>query len=146
MKRSLKLLFVAALGLCATAAGLWAQPTDDNNNPPPPREHRARMKHMREERLKRLDEKLHLTAEQKTQIQAIWDKAEQQAIENRKEVKAEMQDRREKRREAMKAMREQVRAVLTPEQQKAFDEMPRMGPPPPPSGAHPESPGDGEGR
>lgn len=90
--------------------------------------------------MQQMDETLHLTAEQKAQIVAIWDKAEQQGRELRQEEKATMEDRRAKRREAMKAMREQVRAVLTPEQQKAFDAMPRGNPPPP------MPPGNGEGR
>lgn len=84
---------------------------------------------MRERRLKQLDEKLHLTADQKTQITTIWDKAEQQARADRDAARDEAKDHREQRRDMMKATRDQVRAVLTPEQQKVFDELPPPRPP-----------------
>jgi len=81
---------------------------------------------MREQRLKKLDEKLNLTADQKTQITAIWDKAEADARAARADATAEAKaERRAKMREGMKAVRQQVRAVLTPEQQKIFDTMPQ---------------------
>lgn len=75
--------------------------------------------------MQRLDEKLHLTADQKTKINAIWDKAEAEARAARSEADASAQtSRRAKRREMMKAAHDEVRAVLTPEQQKIFDAMP----------------------
>jgi Spy/CpxP family protein refolding chaperone len=69
----------------------------------------------------RLSEALTLTAEQKTKITAIY-----------KEQAAAMaaipqEERREKMPEMMKATREKIRATLTPEQMKKFDEMPPMG-------------------
>lgn len=82
------------------------------------------MAEMREKRLKQLDEKLHLTADQKTKINDIWNKAEEQAQADRAAARDEAKDRRAQRRDMMKATRDQVRAVLTPEQQKAFDELP----------------------
>lgn len=76
--------------------------------------------------MKQLDEKLSLTADQKAQINAIWDKAEQDARAARDDAAATAkEERRAKMREGMKAVREQVRGVLTPEQQKVFDTMPQ---------------------
>lgn len=74
-----------------------------------------------EQQVERLSEALALTAEQKTKIVAIYkdQAAALQAIPQ--------EERREKGMEMMKATREKVRAVLTPEQMKKFDDMPPMG-------------------
>lgn len=69
----------------------------------------------------RLSEALALTAEQKTKITAIH---KEQAAAMAAIPQAE---RREKMPEMMKATREKIRATLTPEQMKKFDEMPPMG-------------------
>ncbi|MDB6127136.1 MAG: hypothetical protein JWM35_1032 [Verrucomicrobia bacterium] len=84
---------------------------------------------MKQHRMKMLDEKLQLTADQKAQIQAIWDKAGEQAKALRSDETVAHDDRRAKAGELMKATHDQVRAVLTPDQQKTFDAMPpeRMG-------------------
>jgi Spy/CpxP family protein refolding chaperone len=95
----------------------------------------------REHRLQELTEKLSLTPEQQTQIKAIWDKAEEQGKALRAQgdqLRAQGEDLRAKGKEVMKATHNQVRAVLTPEQQKIFDAMP-----PPGRGHH--GPGHGEG-
>jgi Spy/CpxP family protein refolding chaperone len=95
------------------------------------------MQEMRERRLKRLDEKLTLTADQKAKIIAIWDKAGQDARAAREDASTTAkEERKAKRREAMKAVHQEVRGVLTPEQQKIFDTMPQDRPPggPRPSG------------
>lgn len=85
----------------------------------------ARMEQMRAERMKRLDEKLHLTPEQKTRIEAIWNEAAAGAKEQRQVERQALRERRKQMREARKETQAQVRAVLTPDQQKVFDEMPR---------------------
>ena len=87
------------------------------------------MKEMREHRMTMLDEKLHLTPEQKTQIQQIWDKAEQQMRAERDAAVKADEDRREKRHAARQGVQAEIRAVLTPEQQKIFDQMPQWGGP-----------------
>jgi Spy/CpxP family protein refolding chaperone len=61
-----------------------------------------------------------LTAEQKTKITAILEKAQ-------KDAQAVSQDDREKRMEIMQAANKEVRALLTPEQQTKFDAMPQGG-------------------
>ena len=76
---------------------------------------------MAEERLKELDKTLSLTAEQKQKIKDIYAK-------EGGELKAlSPEERRSKGREALKAVHDQVRAVLTPEQQTKFDAMPKPG-------------------
>jgi Spy/CpxP family protein refolding chaperone len=92
---------------------------------------------MRERRMTRLDEQLALTPEQKAQIAAIWDKAEKESAALRHDAAVTAGDRKTKRRVAMKSARAEVRAVLTPEQQKKFDAMPRDG-----AGARHDSSGD----
>lgn len=129
MKTITKRLFVFALPLLITVGAARAE---ESQTPPP--DH-PRLEQMKERRLKRLDEKLHLTAEQKSQITAIWDKAEQQARAAREDAAtAAKEERQAKRREAVKAVRQEVRGVLTPEQQTIFDSMPQDRPPGPPRG------------
>jgi Spy/CpxP family protein refolding chaperone len=66
----------------------------------------------------RLDEELTLTAEQKTKIKdlitANMEKAKDAAPEDRRTI--------------MQGQRDQIRALLTPEQQTKFDAMPQRGP------------------
>ena len=74
-----------------------------------------------EQQVERLDKALTLTADQKTKIAALF-KEQATAMEA-----IPQEERREKMMEMMKATREKVRALLTPEQAKTFDEMPPMG-------------------
>jgi Spy/CpxP family protein refolding chaperone len=63
-----------------------------------------------------------LSAEQKTKIEGILAKVREQmqALQG-----ASQEDRQAKMREIMQASRTEIRAVLTPEQQKKYDEMPQ---------------------
>jgi Spy/CpxP family protein refolding chaperone len=126
MKTNPRILTLLAFGVLAVAPVVRAD--DADKAPPPPRDH-PRMAEMREKRLKQLDEKLHLTDDQKARIGDIWDKAAQQAKADREAARDEAKDRRAQRRDMMKATHDQVRAVLTPEQQKIFDELPPPRPP-----------------
>jgi protein CpxP len=119
MKSSLRnLLAVLALGAALLPVASMAQDA-------PPSEKRGpgggRGRMTPEQQVERLDKALTLTAEQKTQIAAIYKEsaAALQAIPQ--------EERREKGMEMMKATREKIRAVLTPEQAKKFDDMPPMG-------------------
>jgi Spy/CpxP family protein refolding chaperone len=98
--------------------------------------------------LNRLNEALSLTPEQKDQITAIIKEnaPQRQAIMNDTALTPE--DRRAKMQELRKGTQGKIRALLTPEQQKKFDAMPRpefgRGPrhdgprePPPPGGNPP---------
>jgi protein CpxP len=74
-----------------------------------------------EQQVERLSEALTLTTEQKTKIAAIY-KEQATAM-----AAIPQEERREKMMDMMKAAREKIRATLTPEQMKKFDEMPPMG-------------------
>lgn len=125
MKTKFQLISLGALALLAVLPVARAAET---NPPPPAQEQPQRMQQMREQRMKQLDEKLHLTAEQKAKITAIWDKAAEEGRAARQEANALKREQRKERREVMKASRQDIRGVLTPEQQKIFDEMPRPKP------------------
>ena len=78
-----------------------------------------------------LTEKLNLTEAQRTQIKAIWKQSAEQGKALRddpanKDLSRE--ERRAKRDAMMKATHDQVRTVLTPEQQAIFDQLPAEGP------------------
>lgn len=122
----LKLLSLAAL----TFAALLPASRAADDTPPPPEQHEGghRMKKMRQHRLQMLDEKLHLTAEQKTKIAAIFAKSEEQAKALRADASVAKEDRRTKMRAIMDDTHAQVRAVLTADQQKIFDTLPKDRP------------------
>ena len=71
-----------------------------------------------EARIEQLDKTLTLTADQKTKITAILEKGREEMQNVPKE------ERKGKMADMMKAQHDQIRAVLTPEQQKKFDDMP----------------------
>ena len=122
MKSSLKkLVAVLALGAVLLPVVSVAQdgPPPEKRGPGGPGGGRGRM--TPEQQVERLDKAVALTADQKTQITAIF-----------KDTAAAMQaipqeERREKGAELRKAANEKIRAVLTPEQQKKFDDLPPMG-------------------
>lgn len=120
MKTPTRLLFLAAAAALLAVPGVRAE---DTTAAAPSAS--ARQKEQRDNRLQQLDEKLHLTAEQKTRIQQIWVDAASQGKALRDNQAASNRERRVKRREMMRATQQQVRAVLTPEQQRIFDGMPR---------------------
>ncbi len=112
-------------------------PPPADQPPPPPAEHgHDRMKKMREHRLQMLDEKLHLAADQKTQIEAIFTKADEQGRAIRQDESLAPEDKRAKSRDLRKATHDQIRAVLTADQQKIFDTLKEDRPPHDKGGAH----------
>ena len=139
MKSIIRILSLVSLTALVTAPLMRAQETP---SPPPSAPPAANGDHprmdpakRREHRLQELTEKLSLTPEQQTQINAIWDQAETQG----KALRSQDEQLRDQGKEVMKATRAQVRAVLTPEQQKIFDAMP-----PPGRGHHGPPHGDGD--
>jgi Spy/CpxP family protein refolding chaperone len=72
-----------------------------------------RMQGMLDQRLKQLDENLKLTDDQKQKIKDIWSK----------EAAAAKNSATKDRRAAFMAVHNEIRAVLTPEQQTKFDAM-----------------------
>lgn len=122
MKTSIKLaLSLLALGCAVATPALRAQET---KTPPPRGEGRGpggpgggRGMMTPEQQVERLDKAVTLTDDQKTKIAAIY-----------KDTAAKMQaipqeERREKGMELRKASNAAVRAVLTADQQKKFDDM-----------------------
>jgi len=124
MKTTAKLLLVIlALGLSAAAPFVRAA---DETRPAAPakKEHAGKREAMAgavQKRLEAIDTAVGLTADQKQQIKAVWAKGAE-------EMKGVPEgERRAKRGEAMKASHDQVRVLLTPEQQVKFDAMPAPG-------------------
>ena len=74
-----------------------------------------------EQQVARLDEALTLTADQKTKITAILKSSAE------KMQALSQEERREKGREIREEANKEIKALLTPEQQKKFDEMPQGG-------------------
>jgi ribosomal protein L13E len=151
--KSLFALTLAAAGLVLSQASLNAQdttvqpappsldtPPADNPQGPPP----AGRKHGREGyRLAELTEKLGLTADEQKVIGPIIDSARSQGKEVRDDQSLSREDRRAKMKGIMEAARTQIRAALTPDQQKLFDALPTRGEKPQaqaPGGGAPQAP------
>jgi periplasmic protein CpxP/Spy len=66
---------------------------------------------------------LNLTSDQQAKIKPILDNANQQMQSLKSDTSVQKQDRRSKAMEIHKSTMEQVRAVLTPEQQQKMDQM-----------------------
>jgi periplasmic protein CpxP/Spy len=149
MKAMFRILMLAA-GI-AVAALPAARAADEN--PPAPDTPNADQPAARPERrgrrmdparmLGRLKTELNLTDDQTAKVKTIFEdqRAKMQALRGDESLSRE--DRRAKMMDLMKASRDQIRALLTPEQQQKFDAMPRPGrgprgegpaggPPPPP--------------
>jgi Spy/CpxP family protein refolding chaperone len=106
--KSFKVLIAAVALSVATAPLTQAQEKKGRGNMSP------------EQRIERLETAVGtLTAEQKKKITDIYTKASEKAREAAGD--------REKMGEIMQAAGKEVRAVLTPDQQKKFDEMPQGG-------------------
>lgn len=108
--KSLKFLLpVLALGVLAASPLAQAQEKKKGGGMSP------------EARVEQLDQSLTLTAEQKSKILAILEKGRTEMQNVPKE------ERKDKMAGMMKAQNDQIRALLTPEQQKKFDAMPQGG-------------------
>jgi Spy/CpxP family protein refolding chaperone len=139
---------VFALGLVG-AAPLFAQdttpppPAPDGSAPAPaPDDRQARMKKMMERQMQQWKDKLGLTDDQVSKITDIV-KAQGKAMQDiRNDDSLSDDDKRDKFNELRKSTREQVRAILTPDQQKIFDTLPPLGRrrPPPDGGTPPPAP------
>lgn len=140
MKFHFKTLTLLTIGCVLASPVMRAEDTP----PPPP----AEMPHghaghgMVEHRLKQLDEKLHLTDDQKTKIATIYSSLETKLKAIRGDESLSREEKRAKAMDAMKSVHDEVRALLTADQQKIFDTMkperpphekgrPHDGPPPP---------------
>ena len=128
MKTSTKILSLFALA--ALAAVSLAKAADPAPAPagPPADGARPAIRQMLHRRLEMLTEKLNLTEDQRTKIKGIWKQAGEQGRALRDDMNLTRGDFRTKAEALKKSAHEQVRAVLTPEQQTIFDKLPADGP------------------
>jgi Spy/CpxP family protein refolding chaperone len=134
MKLHAKLLPALAFALLAVTAAVRAETTASSSAS---QSQNSKWQQMREQRLQQLDQTLHLTAEQKAKINAIWDQTAEDAkasLKNEKAGRRALRAERRERRQMLRQTHQQIREALTPEQQKLFDQMPR-----PARGAHPSA-------
>ena len=73
-------------------------------------------------RLEQMREKLNLTPEQMAKVRPILARSKVKADELRADSKLTPQERREKGRELMQAVQEEIKPILTPEQQEKWKE------------------------
>ena len=111
MKRKLFTLSFAAVALLTSASSVFAE--DEKPKPAcgPG------------ERLKEMGEKLSLTDEQKEKLQTIFAKNLPRMKELRADTALSQEDKRAKMMEIRKGEMEEIRALLTPEQQEKMKEM-----------------------
>jgi periplasmic protein CpxP/Spy len=136
MKRTLKIALFAAGFAVAAWPALRAADESAPAQPPPPSAGggnngpEGRPGHWRRdptEQTQHLTQALGLTQAQSDQVLAIFkdEAAQRQAL--RGDDSLSRNDMRTKMRELMKASQAKIRALLTPDQQKSFDAMPRPG-------------------
>jgi Spy/CpxP family protein refolding chaperone len=127
MKSMIKLT-LAALTLVVAIPFTRAQDKSTPLPPPPPGEqgegkHEGMRKGPRGDRLKMLAEKLSLTEDQKTKIKPIVEDEMQAMKTLRDDTTLDKDAKSAKMQEIRKAHRDQIVAILTPDQQKKFEEI-----------------------
>jgi len=125
MKSPIKLA-IATLALVLAIPVSRAQEAGTPPPPPPPPpagEHEGHHKGPRAENLKFLTEKLSLTQDQQAKIKVIIEDEKKAGAVVRKDAALEKDAKWAKIAEIRKSHREQIRALLTPEQQKKLDEL-----------------------
>lgn len=122
MKTTKRLWAVAMAAVVLGSAGFAAGETTTGSGA----ERGTKLEQARERRMEKLDGALKLSADQKAKIEAIWEKAEERTAEIREKNGLRKRKQRRELRGVMQETRAEVRAVLTPEQQKIFDAMPRQ--------------------
>ena len=120
MNRFLFTIPVALAAILATSASVLAE----DEKPKAPDRPAARAPG---ERLKVLTEKLGLTEEQQGKIKEIFEKNVPKAKALREDAALSQEDKRAKMMELRKAEAEEIRAVLTPEQQEKMKELRKEG-------------------
>lgn len=106
--------------VCVGIVGLaWAGPEHKDGPPPGPGEREAEHS---ERMLEMLDDRLELTAEQRSKVKAITEEGKPQ----REALRKEMEALHEKMKKLMFAQTEKIRDVLKDEQKMKFDEMKMM--------------------
>ena len=125
---SLALVAAAPIARGQDAPPPPAAPGGGDEQPAPPPHH-----HGRGPTAEQLKAKLNLTDAQFTQVSAIFAKQRQGMIALHEDDTLSDDDRRDKMMALMKSSHDEIRALLTPDQQKIFDTLtpPRHGGPPP---------------
>jgi protein CpxP len=136
MKRLLR-----PFGLVALALGLPHLPAQAQDaapaSPPPPAAGGGQRRNP-QQMLQQLKDRLNLTDDQFQQLGQIMQDLRSQGQALRQDTSLSDDDRRTKGQALMKSVHDKIRAMLTADQQKIFDEMPPMmgpggrRPPPPP--------------
>ena len=113
-----KLLFVpaAVAALWMASSNVIAQDAAAKSDRPQGRPDPA-------ERLKMMSEKLGLSEEQKTKVQEVFARTAEKGKELRKDTALSNEDRRAKMQELRKGEMEEIKAILTPEQQEKMKEL-----------------------
>lgn len=151
-----RLLAVPGIALLILGLGLTAaKAQDQSDNPPqnapqgqPPQGRGMRGGPMNtDQTLARLDERLHLSDDQKTKIRSILDDRRDQMEKLRSDTSLSPEDRRAKMQSIFADHNDQIKNVLNDDQKQKFDQMMerrgRMGdrggnpPPPPPDSQNP---------
>ncbi len=129
----LALVAATSLGTAAaqTSTTTPPPPPADGGTPPPPP--KGDFKERGEKRMKELTEKLGLTQAQQDQIKAIMDDSLKQMKAIHDDTTLSKEDMMGKMKDLHEATHEKIRAILTPDQQKTFDEMKEGHRPPPPA-------------
>jgi len=124
MKSPIKL----AIAVLALVVAIPVSRAQEAGTPPPPPpspagEHEGHHKGPRAENLKFLTEKLSLTPDQQAKVKVIIEDEKKAGAAVRGDAALDKDAKRAKMMEIRKSHREQIRAVLTPEQQKKLDEL-----------------------
>ncbi|HWA85290.1 MAG TPA: hypothetical protein VG710_03635 [Opitutus sp.] len=130
MKTIAKLFPVLAVAVLSISLSSALRADDAPATPPPADAPKAdtQLSPRLEQRIKYLDENLKLTSDQKAQVTGILSKAQDQLRGEKAKLDTETRRaRRQRFREVMQGAHEQVRALLTPDQQKVFDALPMQG-------------------
>jgi len=143
MKCLIKLPF-AVLALCLAIPATRAQEAGTPPPPPPPPkgEHAEHQKSPHGDGLRYLTEKLTLTVEQQAKIKPILDERKKAMEALRADSTLDKDAKWAKTAEIFKSHQAQIRALLTPEQQKIFDELRPMRGPGGPGNHGPGGPGE----
>ena len=124
MKTYSKILSLFALAALTTASLVNAADSTPAPAGPPADGPRPAMRRMMHRRLEMLAQKLNLTEEQRTKIVGIWKQSGEQGKALRDDMNLTRADFRTKVEALKKSTHEQVRAVLTADQQAIFDKLP----------------------
>ena len=141
MKRLLRPFGLLALALGLSQLPARAQDAAPANPPPPPPAAGGGQRRNPQQMVQQLKDRLNLTDDQVKQLGQIMQDLRTQGQALRQDTSLSDDDRRTKGQALMKSVHDKVRAMLTADQQKIFDEMPPMmgpgrRPPPPPPPAN----------